>query len=340
MENNQVMNKNQWNQEVILWNSQWNLSTLGYHGSWWTNPMSILSAAPRSKALTSWLWRKKVKSLSRFLLSATPWPAACQAPPSRGFSRPEYWSGLPFPPPGDLPDPGIRARSPTLQTLFYCLSHTCCDLLMPKVKIAQRHSPWPARPWWPLSFLSHLQPLQNSLLPLLAHFLLPAQSWDRPNGQPLSLPSYEFLIKELTHSELHSTRPPAIHLLLLLGAHYQGQPICAQTTEPRQAPPLPRLLHQLPSPLLPAGHPQLKRTLLVYLSYTHDMPAKTEEVDLIHFLLGQHYEDSSSCIQRKQQLFLGEDASAAYLQLATAGSLLPAASSPRPPPRPSGASHS
>ena len=163
MENNQVMNKNQWNQEVILWNSQWNLSTLGYHGSWWTNPMSILSAASRSKALTSWLWRKKVKSLSRFLLSATPWPAACQAPPSRGFSRPEYWSGLPFPPPGDLPDPGIRARSPTLQTLFYCLSHTCCDLLMPKVKIAQHHSPWPAPPWWPLSFLSHLQPLPKFL---------------------------------------------------------------------------------------------------------------------------------------------------------------------------------
>ena len=39
----------------------------------------------------------------------------CQAPLSRGFSRQEYWSGLPFPSPGDLPDPGIEAGSPALQ---------------------------------------------------------------------------------------------------------------------------------------------------------------------------------------------------------------------------------
>ena len=47
--------------------------------------------------------------------SATPWTIACQAPLSMGFSRQEYWSGLPFPSPGDLPDPGIEHRSPTLQ---------------------------------------------------------------------------------------------------------------------------------------------------------------------------------------------------------------------------------
>ena len=40
---------------------------------------------------------------------------AHQTPPSLGFSRQEYWSGLPFPSPGDLPDPGIEPRSPTLQ---------------------------------------------------------------------------------------------------------------------------------------------------------------------------------------------------------------------------------
>ena len=39
---------------------------------------------------------------------------ACQAPLSVGFPRHEHWSGLPFPPPGDLPDPGIEPRSPTL----------------------------------------------------------------------------------------------------------------------------------------------------------------------------------------------------------------------------------
>ena len=44
-----------------------------------------------------------------------PWTVAHQAPPSMGFSRQEYWSGLPFPSPGDLPDPGIEPRSPTFQ---------------------------------------------------------------------------------------------------------------------------------------------------------------------------------------------------------------------------------
>ena len=44
------------------------------------------------------------------------WTAAYQVPPSVGFSRQEYWSGLPFPSPGDLPNPGIEPRSPALQT--------------------------------------------------------------------------------------------------------------------------------------------------------------------------------------------------------------------------------
>ena len=45
----------------------------------------------------------------------TLWTAAYQAPLSMGFSRQEYWSGLPFPSPGDLPDPGIKSGSPELQ---------------------------------------------------------------------------------------------------------------------------------------------------------------------------------------------------------------------------------
>ena len=45
----------------------------------------------------------------------TPWTVACQAPLSMGFSRQEYWSGLPCPSPGDLPDPGIKPASPALQ---------------------------------------------------------------------------------------------------------------------------------------------------------------------------------------------------------------------------------
>ena len=47
--------------------------------------------------------------------SATPWRVAYQAPPPMGLSRQEYWSGLPFPSPGDLPDPVIKSRSPALQ---------------------------------------------------------------------------------------------------------------------------------------------------------------------------------------------------------------------------------
>ena len=57
----------------------------------------------------------KVKSLSRVQLFAAPWTVAYQAPPSMGFSRQEYWSGLPFPSPGDLPNPGIEPDSPALQ---------------------------------------------------------------------------------------------------------------------------------------------------------------------------------------------------------------------------------
>ena len=55
-----------------------------------------------------------VQSLSCVRLFATPWTVAYQAPPSIGFSRQEYWSGLPFPSPGDLPDPGIKPGSPAL----------------------------------------------------------------------------------------------------------------------------------------------------------------------------------------------------------------------------------
>ena len=53
-----------------------------------------------------------VQSLGRVRLSATPATVARQAPLSMGFSRQESWSGLPFPPPGDLPDPGIEPGSP------------------------------------------------------------------------------------------------------------------------------------------------------------------------------------------------------------------------------------
>ena len=56
-----------------------------------------------------------MKSLSRVRLFVTTWTVAYQAPQSVEFSRQEYWSGLPFPSPGDLPNPGTEPRSLTLQ---------------------------------------------------------------------------------------------------------------------------------------------------------------------------------------------------------------------------------
>ena len=55
-----------------------------------------------------------IQLLGRVQLFATPWTVTHQAPLSKGFSEQEYWSGLPFPSPGNLPDLGIKPRSPAL----------------------------------------------------------------------------------------------------------------------------------------------------------------------------------------------------------------------------------
>ena len=61
--------------------------------------------------------------LSPVWLLLTPWTVAHQAPLSMGFPRQEYWSGLPFPPPGDLPDPGIEPSLLHCRQILYPLSH-------------------------------------------------------------------------------------------------------------------------------------------------------------------------------------------------------------------------
>ena len=74
-----------------------------------------------------------VEFLSRVQFFVTPWTVAPQAPLSMGFSRQEYWSGLPFPSPGDLPDPGIKPTyltSPALANGFFSTSAT---LVLPEV---------------------------------------------------------------------------------------------------------------------------------------------------------------------------------------------------------------
>ena len=61
------------------------------------------------------LLARESEAFSHVQLFVIPWTVSYQASPSVGFSRQEYWSGLPLPSPGDLPNPGIEPRSPTLQ---------------------------------------------------------------------------------------------------------------------------------------------------------------------------------------------------------------------------------
>ena len=64
-----------------------------------------------------------MKLLSRVQLFETPWTVAHQAPQSMEFYRQEYWSGLPFPSPGDLANPGINPGLPHCRQMLYLLSH-------------------------------------------------------------------------------------------------------------------------------------------------------------------------------------------------------------------------
>ena len=104
--------------------------------------------------------KKKVKSLSCVQLFATSWTVAHQAPPSMEFSRQEYWSGLPFPSPGDLPDPGIEPGyhqpkgfytfRPSITNMYHSLEE--CDL-----SLEYQSTPgvrWHGFPYWQRSGLS------------------------------------------------------------------------------------------------------------------------------------------------------------------------------------------
>ena len=84
-----------------------------------TNIFLLLLAQP--SLVPNWLL--ECSSLSRAWLFATPWTAAHQAPLSIGFSRQGYWSGLPFPSPGDLPDPGIKPGLLHCRQILYWMSY-------------------------------------------------------------------------------------------------------------------------------------------------------------------------------------------------------------------------
>ena len=88
-----------------------------------SNAYFVLVKAPGGSRTPFWWFncerkKVKVKSFTHVLLFVTLWTVAHQAPPSMGFSKQEYWSGLPFPSP-DLPDPGIEPTCPALPGEFF-----------------------------------------------------------------------------------------------------------------------------------------------------------------------------------------------------------------------------
>ena len=101
--------------------ANWSLIPLPFLKPAWTSGCSWFTYCGNltwrilSITLLACQWSEWVKSLSLVWLFATPWTVDYQTSLSMGFSRQEYWSGLPFPSAGDLPNPGIKPRSPALQ---------------------------------------------------------------------------------------------------------------------------------------------------------------------------------------------------------------------------------
>ena len=88
----------------------------------WSAPPVLAHQKERAKLLVVVKGRGLLLLFSCSVTSsafATPWTVACQAPMSTGFSRQEYWSGLPFPSPGDRSDSGIELASPALAGRFF-----------------------------------------------------------------------------------------------------------------------------------------------------------------------------------------------------------------------------
>ena len=101
----------------------------------------------------SYAWKTLPRLIPRLVLFScsvvydsfiTPWTVAHQAPLSTGFSKQEHWNGLPFPPPGDLPDPGIEPVSPALPVDSLPLSHLLSDNSKGLLTSVQLPPPWDA----------------------------------------------------------------------------------------------------------------------------------------------------------------------------------------------------
>ena len=87
--------------------TQWTWVWASSRSWWWTGKPGVLQSMESQRFRHNWV-TELTELLSHVCFFVTPWTAASQAPLSMWFSREEYWSGLPFPPPGHLPDPGIK----------------------------------------------------------------------------------------------------------------------------------------------------------------------------------------------------------------------------------------
>ena len=137
-----------WDLPMLLWNVIWVCSLLLCHYlctlglRFWNSLLNCLPASVNTICLPSMpplaaanlsVHASMLSHFSLVWLCATPWIVGCEAPLSMGFSRPEYWSGLPCHPAGDLPNPGTELESlisPALWVDSLLLSHQECPHLM------------------------------------------------------------------------------------------------------------------------------------------------------------------------------------------------------------------
>ena len=105
----------------------------------------------------AWKWKVKVKLFSRVQLLATPWTAAYQAPPSMGFSRQEYWSGVPLP----SPLPSIRLY------LYWCTKtqfiHFDWSMVVPCMSIVLIWCIYAVHQWWVFTFFQFLTHIKTAV---------------------------------------------------------------------------------------------------------------------------------------------------------------------------------
>ena len=97
----------------------WNQHNINYPAELlWELQWTYRKSLKQSLIHSTWSLKVRFLLLSSVWLFVTPWTVACQSPPYKEFPWQEYWSGLPFPSPGDLPNPGIKPGSPTLVGRF------------------------------------------------------------------------------------------------------------------------------------------------------------------------------------------------------------------------------